>query len=293
MLRSALITGASGFLGSALAKSCDTPLRTSRTSKGTRTIAWKPEAQVLPAAALEGVEVVFHLAGESVADGRWTDEKKRRIRESRILGTRNLVAGIRAATKRPKLLICASAVGYYGDRGDTLLDESSSRGEGFLAEVCEDWEAEAATATALGLRVVCVRTGLVLSTDGGALPRMLTPFRLGLGGRLGSGEQWMPWIHLDDMLGLLHHAYRDQSIVGPLAAVAPNPERNRDFTRLLGKALRRPTVFAVPGAALRFALGELAQLLMSSQRVHPSTALRTNYSFRYPTLEEALAALKL
>jgi uncharacterized protein (TIGR01777 family) len=236
------------------------------------------------------VEAVFHLAGEPVAQGRWTAAKKQRIRESRVLGTRNLVATIGNMLPRPRVLICASATGYYGDRGDELLEETSGSGQGFLAEVCRAWEAEALEAEKHGVRVVLARLGVVLAPRGGALERMLLPFRLGLGGKLGNGQQWMSWIHVDDAVGLLLHAAERKDLRGPLNVVSPTPVTNQDFTRRLAGALGRPALLAVPRLALNLALGEVSDVLLESQRVVPRVAQRAGYAFSYPDLESALAA---
>jgi hypothetical protein len=251
---------------------------------------WAPEAGPPSGEAFDGVEVVFHLAGEPVAEGRWTTDKKRRIRDSRVLGTRNLVAGLAALETRPRVLVSASAVGYYGDRGDEELVESSAAGRGFLAEVCSAWEHEALAAEALGVRVVCARLGLVLAHGGGALARMLTAFRLGAGGKLGNGRQWMPWIHLDDVVGILLHASQDMRIRGALNAVGPRPVTNADFTRALGQAVHRPAFLAVPKTALNLVFGEMGQILTDSQRALPQVAEQTGYVFKHAELDGALKA---
>src|ERR1039458_8975269 len=236
------ITGASGFIGRRLMESL--------AKAGHSVRALSRHAPPLEC------DVVIHLAGERVAQ-RWTAEAKRRIRESRVAGTRNLVEALGTLPHRPEVLICASAIGYYGSRGDEILTESSSPGSGFLPEVCVAWEREAQAAEAFGMRVVRVRTGLVLAAGGGALVRMLPPFRMGVGGRLGSGQQWMSWIHLEDLVGLFQFAVERQ-VRGPLNAVAPHPVTNSDFTRELARALRRPALFPVPGFALRLLFGEMA-----------------------------------
>ncbi|MBK8482416.1 MAG: TIGR01777 family protein [Proteobacteria bacterium] len=294
----ALITGGTGLVGSALLGTLTDavvlsrdPAKASQRLTSGRVLRWDPAAEPAPLEALQGIEAVFNLAGEPVANDRWTAEKKRRIRESRIVGTRNLVAGLRHLDRKPEVLVSASAVGYYGDRGDERLDESAPAGEGFLAEVCAEWEREARAAEALGVRVVCVRIGIVLAAGGGALARMLGPFKLGLGGRLGSGKQWMPWIHIDDLIGVLLHASRRQDLRGVLNAVSPQPVTNADFTRALGRALHRPAFLSVPKAALRIALGELSEILMASQRALPHVAERSGYLFQHPALEGALAAV--
>lgn len=294
----ALVTGATGLVGGRLVSQLGAatvlgrdPTRARiRFGPGVDALQWSPERGPPPAEAIEGRDVIFHLAGEPVAEGRWTPAKKRRIRDSRVLGTRNLVAGIRALEQRPLVLVAASAVGYYGERGDEDLTESSSVASDFLAGVCLAWEAESLEAAELGLRVVLARIGVVLAPDGGALARMLPFFRLGLGGPLGNGRQWMPWVHVDDVVGLLLHAARSDAVSGPMNAVAPAPVTNRDFTSALGRALRRPTLVPVPRLGLRVALGELSQVLLASQRVVPRVAQSTGYRFRHPELQAALDA---
>lgn len=247
----------------------------------------------LAAAALRDVEVVFHLAGEPVVSGRWDDAKKERIRTSRVGSTRALVASIARlpAASRPRVLVCASAVGYYGSRGDELLTETSAPGTDFLADVCREWEGEAAKARALGVRVVSVRTGIALSTAGGALAKMLPVFRAGVGGRLGDGKQWMPWIHIADLVGLFRFAAANDELDGPIDAAAPDIVTNAAFTRALGAALHRPAVVPAPAFALRVALGEAASVVLASQRVAPARALELGYRFAHPRLGQALADL--
>jgi uncharacterized protein len=294
----ALVTGATGLVGRELCAQLEQPVVLSRDAaqaeqrlgRGARAFAWQPESGAPPAAAFEGVDTVFHLAGEPVAEGRWTPEKKRRIQDSRVLGTRKLVAGLSGLPALPRVLVCASAVGYYGDRGAEELAESASKGSGFLADVTDAWEAEARSAERYGVRVVVARLGIVLAARGGALARMLTPFKLGLGGKLGDGRQWMPWVHLSDVVGLLLHAARDERLRGPMNIVGPEPVTNAEFTRELGRALGRPAVFPVPRLALRAAFGELSQVMLASQRVLAGVASETHYTFRYPRLGPALAA---
>jgi uncharacterized protein (TIGR01777 family) len=295
----AVVTGATGLIGRALIRQIGSPAavlsrddgRAQRLLGGVAAHRWAPEGGPAPVEALRGADVVFNLAGEPAADGRWTAEKKRRIRDSRVVGTRHLVEGLAALDVRPRVLVSASAVGYYGDRGDELLDERSSPGQGFLAEVCIDWEREAMAAERLGIRVVCVRIGLVMSTAGGALAKMLAPFRLGAGGRLGTGRQWMPWIHIDDLVGILVHASRSDALRGPINGVAPAPVTNAEFTLALAHAVRRPALLPMPAFALNVAFGEMSGMLMASQRVMPALALRSGYTFAHPDLGGALASL--
>jgi uncharacterized protein (TIGR01777 family) len=291
----ALITGATGLIGRQLLGSVENPVVLSRRPDEARRILgfveahqWDPESGPAPSDALRGTEIVFNLAGESVLEGRWTDKKKRRIRNSRVVGTRNLVAGLALMKSRPRVLVSASAVGYYGDRGDEELDERSVAGHGFLADVCADWEREAMAASRLGIRVVCVRIGIVLAPEGGALGRMLTPFRMGLGGRLGSGRQWMPGIHIKDVAGILLHASRNNEITGPMNAIAPSPVTNADFTRALADTVHRPAFLPVPRAVLRLAFSELSDILIASQRAFPRVSELTGYAFACTNLRGAL-----
>ena len=297
------ITGATGFVGRALIKELTEageaaaafsrdPAKAS-SELGVEAARWDPMAGVLDPEALAGARAVVHLAGESVAEGRWSEAKKARIMDSRVRGTEAVVSALAAlpAEKRPPVLVSASAVGYYGDRGDEELTEESAPGSDFLAEVCKAWEREARKAEALGVRVVCLRIGIVLGEDGGALSKMLTPFKLGVGGRLGSGQQWMPWIHRDDLVGLIRFAIDQGALSGPVNAAAPKPVINRDFTSILASALHRPAFLPAPGFGLRLALGEFAEVLLGSQRVLPERALEAGYSFRFPQLEGALAAI--
>jgi uncharacterized protein (TIGR01777 family) len=227
-----------------------------------------------------------------VAEGRWTEQKKARIRDSRIIGTRNLVAGLRGLATKPKTLVSASAVGYYGSRNDQELDEQAPPGSDFLAEVCAGWEREAAAACELGIRVVSIRIGIVLGVGGGALAKMLTPFKLGLGSPLGSGRQYMPWIHIDDLIELVLFAARNPSVSGPMNGVAPRPVTNHEFTKTLGRVLGRPTFMpAVPPLALKVLVGEFGTVLLDSQRAIPRAALQAGFVFRFPELEPALREL--
>jgi uncharacterized protein (TIGR01777 family) len=290
------ITGGSGFIGRRLLKTLGADghalhvlSRHAGTNMpaGVRISAWDPNRTAPPAEALRDADVVVSLAGEPVAQ-RWTVESKRRIRESRVNGTRHLVEAMAALPRRPAALISASAIGYYGSRGDEILTEASPAGTGFLPEVCVEWEKEALAAQAIGMRVALVRTGIVLDQRGGALQRMLPPFRMGVGGKLGDGSQWMSWIHLDDLVGLFRHAILNP-VQGPFNGVAPNPVANTGFTRALAGALHRPAVFPMPKFALSALFGEMSSVLLSSQRVLPKAAETAGYSFRFPELNAALA----
>lgn len=294
-----LVTGATGFVGRHLLPLLDRPVVLSRRAapprpalgaRDTTTYAWVPDAGPPPAQAFDGVEVIIHLAGESVV-GRWTRAKKRRMRDSRVAGTRHLVQTLSQLARPPQVLISASAAGYYGSRGDELLDETAPPGTGFLADLCVEWESAALAAAALGIRVVLLRLGVVLGSDGGALPRMLPPFRLGLGGTLGNGRQWMPWIHVDDLVRVILFAAQQSTLSGPVNAVSPQPATNAEFTRCLGRAVQRPTWCTVPAQVLRLALGECAQVLLGSQRLVPAVLARVQFGFELPELDRALHAI--
>jgi hypothetical protein len=277
-----VITGATGFIGRhlvpALGKAGHEVVKLGRDG-------WAA------AEPFEGAGAVVHLAGEPV-DQRWSPEVKRRIRDSRVLGTERLVQGLSITRNRPQTLICASAVGYYGDRGDETLTEASSPGSGFLPDVCREWEEKADLATSLAMRVVKVRTGVVLAPDGGALKKMLAPFNAGVGGRLGSGRQWMPWIHIDDIVGIFRHAI-ETAVSGPLNGTSPGVVTNADFTAAMGHVLHRPTLMTVPRFALKLMFGEMADVILGSQRVLPLATGKSGYEFNYPELGPALASLKL
>ncbi len=286
------MTGATGFIGARVRAALEAgghELRAVSRRGAAGFYAWPSPEAPFPAASLEGAGAVIHLAGETVAQ-RWTTEAKRRIRDSRVLGTQRLVEALAALKERPGVLICASATGYYGDRGEEVLDETSEPGQGFLAETCLEWEGAAAQAEALGVRVVRLRFGMVLGRDGGALKKMLPAFRLGLGGKLGDGQQWMPWIHLEDVVALVEWALA-QPVSGAYNAVAPAPVRNEGFTRALEGVLGRPAVFTVPEWALRAAMGEAAEIALSSQRVMPRAALNAGFRFRHAHVADALRAL--
>jgi uncharacterized protein (TIGR01777 family) len=254
-------------------------------------LTWDPLRGEPSTEGLTGIDAVIHLAGEPVAQ-RWNDEVRAKIRDSRVLGTRRLVDAISRAAHKPSILVSASAIGIYGDRGDEILTESSAPGSGFLAEICRGWEAEADRATQFGIRVAKLRIGFVLGKDGGALAKLAPVFRAFAGGRLGSGSQWMPWIHADDVASLFVHAV-ENPVFGVWNATAPNPVTNAEFTRELAHAVHRPALFPVPPLALKIAFGEMGQHMLDSARVVPEAALKAEFRFTYPTLEKALAALQL
>jgi uncharacterized protein (TIGR01777 family) len=273
------ITGASGFIGTRLVRRLEEhDVRT--ISRRTRNLA----------TAVDGADAVVNLAGEPVSQ-RWTAGVKRRIRESRTGTTRGVVEAIGAASKRPPVLVSASAIGYYGSRGDESLTETSSSGTGFLSEVCVEWEREAQAAAKLGVRIVLLRIGLVLGTGGGMMKSVLPPFKAGLGGRLGSGDQWISWIDLEDLIEMIVFAIQDDRLNGPINAVATQPVRNREFTLALGRAVRRPAVLPVPVFALKMLFGEMSEMVLASERVLPEAALRAGFRFRHPDLDESLARI--
>jgi uncharacterized protein (TIGR01777 family) len=289
-----LITGATGLVGKALS-----PLLTTSGHEVSRLvrsqpqeandIPWDPAGGVISTAALEGHDAVVHLAGENIAGARWTPAFKQRLRDSRVVGTRLLCETLAKLERKPKVLVCASAIGYYGDRGDAELTETSPAGEGFLADVCREWEAACEPARQAGIRVVNLRIGVVLSPQGGALAKMLLPFQLGGGGIVGNGRQYWSWIALDDLLGAIQHCLVRDDLSGPVNATAPMPVTNHEFTKTLGTVLHRPTFVPMPAFAARLALGEMADsLLLASTRVLPQRLQQTGYHFRCPTLESAL-----
>jgi uncharacterized protein (TIGR01777 family) len=290
-----LVSGASGLIGSALVGLLTTGghqvVRLVR-HDGTRSagaVQWDPAAGTIDAAALEGIDAVVHLAGENIASGRWTAAKKARIHDSRIDGTTLLVGALLGLRKPPKTLLAASAIGYYGNRDQDVVDEDSAPGAGFLADVCREWEAATEPAAARGIRVVTLRTGVVLAGIGGALATMLPPFKLGLGGPLGSGEQYMSWVAFDDVAGAILHALTTTSLSGPVNLVSPNPVTNRTFTKTLGQVLSRPAVVPLPAFAVKLLFGEMGEeLLLASTRVEPHRLQQSEYPFRFPELEEAL-----
>ncbi|MFY9561510.1 MAG: TIGR01777 family oxidoreductase [Terriglobales bacterium] len=290
-----LVSGVSGPIGAALLPYLESQgariIRLVRgPARGPDQISWDPVRPLSPA-AVSGFDAVIHLAGEAVA-GRWTDSKKKAIRESRVQGTTHLATALAQTQSRPRVLLCASAIGFYGNRGDEVLTETSPAGRGFLPEVTREWEAATRSAADAGIRSVNLRLGLVLSPRGGALEKMLTPFKLGLGGRIGSGQQWWSWVHVDDIVGAIHHDIHTESLSGPMNVVAPNPVRNAEFTKTLAAVLGRPAFFPVPAFAARLAFGEMAEeLLLSSERVQPTKLQASGYAFRFVKLRAALEDL--
>jgi uncharacterized protein len=295
-----LISGSSGLIGTAtsagLRADGHNVVRLVRPGKTAKEgdVQWDPMRATVDVAELEGVDVVIHLSGAGIADGRWTEERKQILRSSRIDTTRVLVDSLARLKQKPRVLIVASAIGYYGSRGDEILTESSAIGTDFLALLCRDWEAEASRAAPMGIRTVMLRFGVILSGKGGALPRMVTPFKLGVGGRLGDGQQWMSWIAIEDVVGIIRYAIANERVSGPVNIVAPNPVRNEEFTRLLAAMLHRPAIFPAPAFVLRLAMGEMANaVLLSSDRVRPEQILAAGYKFRFEVLEPALRAAVL
>lgn len=291
------VTGATGLIGTALVAALKergdevtvlsrNPDQAAR-ELGVEAVAWDPMAEPAPSPAISGRDGVVHLAGEPVAQ-RWTESVKRSIRASRDLGTANLVAGIAASEPRPGVLVSSSAVGYYGKHGAEIIDESAPAGNDFLAEVCVEWERRARAAEELGLRVVIVRTGVVLDSGGGALKTMLPPFRAGVGGPVAGGRQYMPWIHLDDIVGIYLAALDGEGWSGPVNGTAPEPVTNADFSKALGRALGRPAIFPVPAFAIRTLYGEMAEIVTEGQRAVPARTLESGYVFQQPELDAAL-----
>ncbi len=298
-----LITGATGFIGKRLARALSSDghglVILSRNPEQARSafpfpvaaFGWRPEREIPQAEAFIGVDAVVHLAGEGIANRRWSASQKKKIHDSRILGTRHLIQMMKLLQDRPKTLVSASAVGYYGYHGDEELTEQSPSGTGFLAEVCRDWEKEAETALLDGLRLVKVRIGVALGPEGGMLKRLLPLFKLGLGGPVGLGKQWISWIHADDLARLILFALKNTALKGAVNGVAPNPVTNAQFSKALGKALRRPAFFIAPPFGIKLAFGEMAELILGSQRVKPQAALASGFQFAYPAIEGALAEI--
>lgn len=293
--KSIAVSGATGLVGAALSEQLhdrgDSVYRITRNSRveSMHDLVWNTADGLINPQRLSGLDAVVHLAGENIAEGRWNDVKKARIRSSRVEGTRKLVEQMVRCEQPPQTLVCASAIGFYGDRGDQILTEDSPAGEGFLPAVCREWEEATSAARDAGIRVVNVRIGVVLSSKGGALQKMLLPFKLGVGGKVGSGKQYWSWISLHDLVRILMFAVDRQDLSGPVNAVAPNPVTNLEFTRDLGAVLHRPTVLPMPGFAAKLALGQMAQdLLLASARVSPERLLASGFEFDYAALPEAL-----
>jgi uncharacterized protein (TIGR01777 family) len=290
------ISGASGFVGTALIPELVagghkvTRLVRRRPQPGAPELYFDPSGPPLPS-LFEGFDGVVHLAGENIA-GRWTEKKKQAIEHSRVQGTQFVADSLAVMVRPPRVLVMASAIGYYGDRGEELLSEASGPGKDFLADVCQRWEAAAKSAEDAGIRVVKMRLGVVLAKHGGALPKLLTPFKLCVGGKIGSGQQYWSWVTLADVTGAIAHALVTESLRGPVNVTAPGPTRNAEFTQALGRALHRPTIFPMPAFAAKLALGEMAEVvLLSSQRVDSAKLAASGYNFKHPQLEPALAAI--
>ena len=291
-----LVSGGSGLVGTALRRqmssdSCQITTLT-RSAGSEDSIHWSPEQGLLPLDQMTGFDAVVHLAGDNIADGRWTAAKKARIRDSRVNGTTLLSKALAELEIKPKVLVSASAIGFYGNRGDEKLVEEASNGSTYLAEVCREWEAATQPAKDAGIRVINLRFGIILSPKGGALKNMLLPFRFGAGGRVGNGRQYWSWISLADAVGSIEHSISHAELVGPVNAVAPEPATNLEFTKALGGVLKRPTIFPMPAVAAKMALGEMADaLLLSSARVYPQKLQATGYTFQHPNLAIALQSL--
>lgn len=297
-----IVTGSTGLVGRALVRSLLADgyevTRLVRgdaqgfKAPGTAAVHWDPERGEIDAPSLEGHDAAVHLAGENVGEGRWDEEKKRRILESRVKGTSLLAGALAGLSAKPRVLVSASATGFYGDRGAEILREESASGSDFLSDVCREWEKASLQASQAGIRVVHLRIGVVLAGEGGALQKMLTPFKLGLGGKVGSGGQYMSWITLEDLIGVIRRAVEDESWRGPFNAVAPQQVTNGEFTKALGHALGRPTIFAVPAFAARLAFGETADaLLLASTRVEPARLKEVGFEFKHPEIEGALRSV--
>lgn len=294
-----VVTGSSGLVGSklknVLTEAGHQPVRLLRKRAGKEgDLHWNPASGELDPSQLEGVDAIVHLGGENIAAARWTDEQKKKMRDSRINSTKLLVDTIGKLQNKPKVFVCASAIGYYGDRGSEELTEESTMGRGYLAELCKDWENAAKPAADFGVRVVNLRIGVVLAKDGGALSKMLPPFQMGVGGNLGSGKQYMSWISLDDVAGAILHCIETDKLSGPVNAVAPVAVTNAEMSKTLAKVLNRPAIFPAPAFALKLALGEMAdELLLSSAKIVPTKLQETKFQFQHPDLEQAIrAALK-
>jgi uncharacterized protein (TIGR01777 family) len=292
MISRILVSGVSGPIGAALLPSlkaggCDVVRLVRGVATGAEQISWDPAKPIAPD-AVSGFDAVIHLAGESIV-GRWTAAKKAKIRDSRVVGTRNLAQALAQADHKPRVFVCSSAVGYYGDRGDEVLREQSAPGTGFLSEVCREWEGATEPAADAGIRTVRLRTGVVLSPAGGALGKMLTPFRMGVGGEIGNGRQWMSWIDVEDMIGAIRHVLKTDLVRGPVNMVAPKPVTNSEFTRTLASVLSRPAIFPMPAFAVKLAFGEMGEtVLLGGQRVEPAQLIASGYPFRFGDLRASL-----
>jgi uncharacterized protein (TIGR01777 family) len=292
MISRILVSGVSGPIGAALLPSLKTRgYEVARLVRGPATgenqIKWDPGKPIAPD-TVSGFDAVVHLAGESIV-GRWTEEKKLKIRNSRVAGTAALAEALAQAKAKPQAFVCSSAIGYYGDRGDEVLNEESAPGTGFLPDVCREWETATKAAADAGIRTVQMRTGVVLSPKGGALGKMLTPFKMGVGGRIGSGRQWMSWIDVQDMVGAIHHILKSDLLQGPVNMVAPKPVTNQEFTKTLASVLSRPAIFPMPAFVVKLAFGEMGEtVLLGSQRVEPSQLVASGYPFRFSHLRASL-----
>ncbi len=294
-----LVTGATGFVGKKLLQQLTSPIVLTRNVESAKAklgmenvevYQWSPLEELAPIEALEKADAVVHLLGEPVY-GKWTDAKREMIEKSRSVGTKNLVDAISKCSNPPKILVSASAVGIYGDRQEDELTEDAEPASGFLGDVCKNWEAIVAEANGVVDRTVSLRIGIVLGKEGGALKEMMLPFKMGVGGRLGSGKQWMPWISIDDLIGLILFSLKQENLSGPVNAVSPNPVRNSEFTKSFAKKIRRPAFIPVPAFGLRMIMGEFANVLLSSQRVIPKKAIDAGFQFRHAFLDEALESI--
>ena len=295
MISKILVSGVSGPIGTVLlpsfkAREFDVVRLMRGPAIGEDQIPWDPLKPIAPE-RVSGFDAVVHLAGESIV-GRWSAAKKAKIRDSRVVGTKNLAEALARAKEKPQVFVCSSAIGYYGNRGDEVLKEGSAPGTGFLADVCGEWEAATRSATDAGIRTVQIRTGVVLSPRGGALGKMLTPFKLGVGGRVGDGHQWMSWIDVQDMVGAIHHILKSDLLRGPVNLVAPRPVTNAEFTKTLGSVLGRPTLFPMPASIVKLAFGEMGEtVLLGSQKVEPAQLVGSGYPFRFSDLRASLENL--
>ncbi len=290
-----LITGGTGFIGGALSRELrnsghNVIVTTRRQTDSKEKLTWNLPA-LIPSDTMSNIDAVVNLAGESIASGRWTKKRKQLIMSSRMNITRALVQSMQNANPKPKVLISASAIGFYGPRGDEFVTEDAPAGTDFLADVCRAWEAEALKAEETGVRVVPVRIGGVLESDGGALPKMIMPFKFFLGGPVGSGKQWFSWVHRDDIIGIIKYALENESISGPINLTAPEPVTNKEFSSALGRAISRPSWLPVPGFIVKITIGELGDILLTGQRVLPEKALKAGYKFKHPDVDEALRAI--